>query len=68
MSKTIEANLLEKEVMRYLQNYKENIDEEVEEAANKVGKKATEELKQISPKRSKKKLCEGVEIKERQVR
>ena len=50
MSKSIEANLLSKELMRYLQDYKEDIDEEVEKTANSVGKKAVAELKQISPK------------------
>ena len=56
MSKSIDVNLLSKEVMQYLQEYKEDIDEEVEETANSVGKKAVAELKQISPKRCKKRI------------
>ena len=54
MSKAIEANLLSKEIMKYLEDYREDIDEEVEDVANKVGKEAVVELKQISPKRCKK--------------
>lgn len=65
MSKSIEANLLEKELMQYLQDYKEEIDEEVEEVANKVGKAATVELKQISPRRSEKRILQRVEPKKR---
>lgn len=65
MSKAIEANLLEKELSQYLQNYKENIDEEVEEVANDIGKKAVAELKQISPKRSKKGILQRMEIEKR---
>lgn len=53
MSNLIEVNLLSKELMKYLQEYKEDIGEEVEEVANNIGKKAVAELKQISPKRSK---------------
>lgn len=68
MSKSIEANLLSKELMRYLQDYKEDIDEEVEKTANSVGKKAVAELKQISPKRCKKKILQRLEFKERQNR
>lgn len=65
MSKSIEANLLSKELMKYLQDYKENIDEEVEEVANDIGKKAVAELKQISPKRSKKGILQRLEVKKR---
>lgn len=61
MSKSIEVNLLEKELMQYLQDYKEDIDKEVEEVANSVGKKAIAELKQISPKRCKKRILQRVE-------
>ena len=68
MSKSIEVNLLEKELMRYLQDYKEDIDEEVKEVANSVGKKAVAELKQISPKRCKKTILQRLEFKERQNR
>lgn len=53
MSKSIDVNLISKELMKYLQDYKEDIDKEVEETANSVGKKAVAELKQTSPKRSK---------------
>lgn len=56
MSNSIEANLLSKELMKYLLDYKEDIDEEVEDVANSVGKKAVAELKQISPKRCKKRV------------
>lgn len=65
MSKSIEANLLSKELMKYLQDYKEDIDEEVEEVANDIGKKAVAELKQISPKRSKKGILQRLEVKKR---
>ena len=68
MSNSIEANLLSKEIMKYLEEYKEDIDEEVEEVANKVGKEAVNELKQISPKRSKKRILQSLEIKKRQNR
>ena len=68
MSKSIEVNLLEKELIQYLQDYKEDIDEEVEEVANKVGKEAVAELKQISPKRCKKRILQRMEFKERQNR
>lgn len=54
MSNSIEANLLSKEIMKYLEEYQEDISEAVEEVADRVGKKAVTELKQISPKRRKK--------------
>ena len=54
MSNSIEANLLSKEIIKYLEEYQEDISEAVEEVANRVGKKAVAELKQISPKRCKK--------------
>lgn len=57
MSKSIEANLLSKEIAKALTQYADDISEEVKEVANRVGKEAVNELKQISPKRSKKKLC-----------
>ena len=63
MSKSIEANLLSKELMQYLQDYKEEIDEEVEKVANSVGKKATEELKQKSPKGARKEYAKGWKLK-----
>lgn len=63
MSKSIEANLLSKELMKYLQEYKEDIDEEFEETANGVGKKAVEELKQISPMGARKEYCKGWRLK-----
>lgn len=68
MSNAIEVNLLEKELIQYLQDYKEDIDEEVEEVANKVGKEAVAELKQISPKRCEKRILQRLEFKERQNR
>lgn len=68
MSKSIDVNLLSKELMKYLEEYKEDIDEEVEEVANKVGKEAVAELKQISPKRCEKRILQRLEFKERQNR
>ena len=65
MSKSIEVNLLEKELLQYLQDYKEDIDEEVEEVANSIGNKAAAELKQISPKRCKETILQRLELKER---
>lgn len=49
MSKAIDVNLLNKEIMNTLENYADDISEEVEEVANKVGKDAVNELKKISP-------------------
>ena len=66
MSKTIDVNLLSKEIMNALENYTDDISEEVEEVANKVGKDAVAELKQISPKRCKKTVLPRMEVKERQ--
>ena len=51
MSKAIDVNLLRKEIMKTLTNYSDDISEIVEETANKIGKEAVQELKQISPKR-----------------
>lgn len=50
MSKSIKADLLEKEVMKYLSEYKEDISDVVEVVSNKVGQEATNELKTDSPK------------------
>ena len=50
MPKSIEVDLLEKEVMKYLTEYKEDILEVVENVSNRVGKEATSELKEESPK------------------
>ena len=50
MSKTIDIDLLEKEVMKYLTEYKEDISDAVENVSNRVGKEATNELKDKSPK------------------
>lgn len=50
MPKSIEVDLLEKEVMKYLTEYKEDISEVVENVSNRVGKEATSELKEESPK------------------
>ncbi len=63
MPKTIDANLLSKEVMIYLKEYKEDIDGEVETVANSVGKNAVEELKQISPNGARKSYCKGWRLK-----
>ena len=43
MSKAIDVNLLNKEIMNTLENYADDISEEVEEVANKVGKDAVNE-------------------------
>lgn len=65
MSKTVEANLLSKEIMKALESYSDDISEIVEETANKVGKEAVAEIKQESPKRSEKRIRKGMEIKKR---
>ena len=51
MSKTIKASDLEKEVMKYLTDYKEDIDEDVIETVDEITKAARDELKQTSPRR-----------------
>lgn len=56
MAKAIDVNLLQKELMKALESYTDDISEVVEEVANKVGKEAVAELKQTSPKRSKKRI------------
>lgn len=56
MSKTIKDNMLSSEIMKALENYADDISDIVEKDANEIGKEATEELKQISPKRSKKRI------------
>lgn len=61
MSKAIDVNLLNKEVMKALENYADDISKEVEEIANKVGKEAVNELKKTSPKRNKRTICKRVE-------
>lgn len=63
MSKTIEANLLTKEVMKVLENYNDDISEVVEKVANKVGKEAVEELKNTSPKGTRKEYAKGWRLK-----
>lgn len=63
MSKTIEANLLTKEVMKALENYSDDISEVVEKVANKVGKEAVEELKNTSPKGTRKEYAKGWRLK-----
>lgn len=65
MSKTVEANLLSKEIMKALESYSDDISEIVEETANKVGKEAVAEIKQESPKRGEKRIRKGMEIKKR---
>lgn len=49
MGNSIEVNLLNKEVLKYLSEYVENIEEQVENVSNEVGKEATEKLKEKSP-------------------
>lgn len=63
MSNSIDINLLNREVMKYLQEYKESIDTEVENIANEVGKKAVTELQQKSPKGARKEYCKGWRLK-----
>lgn len=67
MSKTIEASLVDKEIMKYLQNYKEDVSEVVEQVANKVGKEATDELKQTSPIGHRKSYAKGWRLKKDKV-
>lgn len=68
MSKAIDVNLLNKEIMKALENYADNISSEVEETANIVGKEAVAELKQTSPKRCKRRILQRLDIKKRQTR
>lgn len=63
MSKAIDTNLLSKELSKALENYSDDISVEVEEVANKVGKEAVDELKQISPKGAKKSYAKGWKLK-----
>ena len=63
MSKSIEVELLNKELMKYLENYKEDIDEDVKEVADKIGKEAVAELKQISPVGARKEYRKGWSLK-----
>lgn len=67
MSKSVEANLLSKELMKYLNEYQEDISEEVENVANKVGKEAVNELKQISPKGARESYVKGWRLKKDRV-
>lgn len=52
MSKAIQASDLEKEVMKYLQEYKEDIDEDVIETVDAITQEARDELKKTSPRRN----------------
>lgn len=61
MSKAIDVNLLTKEVMKALTDYKDDISEIVEKDANEIGKEAVQELKQESPKRCKKTILKRLE-------
>lgn len=63
MSKAIDVNLLNKELMKTLTNYSDDISEIVEETANRIGKEAVQELKQISPKGFRKEYCKGWKLK-----
>lgn len=51
MSKKIKVDNLSKEILKALENYSDDISTLVKETADEVGKEATEELKQKSPKR-----------------
>lgn len=59
MSKSIDGSLLNKEVMKYLSEYKEFIEEEVEKIGKNVGKEAMNELKMTSPRGVKKRYSKG---------
>lgn len=63
MSRTVEANLLDRELMKYLNEYKEDISEIVEKVANEVGKEAVTELKTVSPKGFRKEYHKGWRVK-----
>lgn len=63
MSKTVEVSLVDKEIMKYLQEYKEDVSDIVEEVSNRVGKKATEELKIKSPTGYRKSYAKGWRLK-----
>lgn len=63
MSKAINPNLLSKEIMKALEGYADDISEAVEFEANKVGKEAVDELKQDSPKGTRKSYAKGWSIK-----
>lgn len=63
MSKAIEVDLLSKEIMKALESYSDDISEIVENVANRVGKKATSELKRNSPKGSRKSYSKGWRLK-----
>lgn len=52
MSKSIKPENLQKELMNYLENYKEDIDEEVTDATDIITKEAKEELIKTSPRDS----------------
>lgn len=49
MSKAIEASDLQKQVMKYLTEYREDIEDDVVEAVDKISKEARDELKRTSP-------------------
>lgn len=51
MSSSIKIENLQKEVMKYLEDYVEDIEDGVEEVTDKLSKEAVKEVKQASPKR-----------------
>lgn len=63
MSKAIKPNMIGKEIMKALENYADDISEEVETEANKIGKEAVSELKQTSPKGTRKSYSKGWRLK-----
>ena len=63
MSKKIDPNLLAKEIIKVLSDYKDDISDIVEQDANEVGKEAVAELKQTSPKGTRKEYCKGWRLK-----
>lgn len=63
MSKAIDVNLLQKELMKALTEYKDDISDVVEKDANEIGKEAVEELKQTSPKGAREEYCKGWRLK-----
>ena len=67
MSNAIDVNLLNKELMKYLEGYKEDIEDVVMETADKIGKEAVQELKQTSPQGARKEYCKGWRLKKGKV-
>ena len=67
MSKAIDVNLLNKELTKYLEGYKEDIENVVMEKADNVGKEAVQELNKTSPQGARKEYCKGWRLKKGKV-